>query len=129
MYWAVEDTHCCTRYFFGRIREFDLRIYDMNRTEVCHCYRPLRCQACCFPCCLQEIETSAPPGEIVGTVVQKWSIVDRKFTVLNRNGEEILKIVGPCCMIPLCCDIEFKVYFKIIHFTEWRKDEINFYPT
>ena len=28
-----------------------------------------RCGACCFPCCLQELEVTSPPGTVVGYVV------------------------------------------------------------
>ena len=92
--------------------------------KVIHLNRPLRCQACCFPCCLQELEViivindsdvivivvvffsfiiypylhsslfswhchqhchdqecnqshqvSSPPGSVIGTVEQQWSIL------------------------------------------------------
>ena len=71
--------------------------------------RPLRCQSCCFPCCLQEIEVtfftsidcddcplssfwclfvccdhcedqvSSPPGSVIGTVEQEWSCLYPRF--------------------------------------------------
>ncbi len=30
--------------------------------------RPLRCQGCCCPCCLQEMEIFCPPGNKIATV-------------------------------------------------------------
>ena len=70
VYKAKEDSECCTRYFCdaGRwfelylttvhvniayIRCFDMNITDLMGQEVIHLNRPLRCQSCCFPCCLQ----------------------------------------------------------------------------
>ena len=31
--------------------------------------RPLRCQAFCFPCCLQELEIQSPPGQVMMTMI------------------------------------------------------------
>ena len=70
VYKAKEDSDCCTRNCCGPGRWFNLdqvrenicmlthRCFDMNITdlmgqEVIHLNRPLRCQLCCFPCCLQ----------------------------------------------------------------------------
>lgn len=39
--------------------------------EVIHLSRPLNCQCCCCPCCLQEIEIQSPPGTVIGYVEQK----------------------------------------------------------
>merc|ERR1712198_644828 len=72
VYKAKEDSDCCTRQCCGPARCFDLNITDMQEQEVIHLNRPLRCQACCFPCCLQELEVSSPPGSIIGTVELLW---------------------------------------------------------
>ena len=72
IYKAKEDTDCCTRMCCGPIRPFDMKITDNSENEVIHLYRPLNCQSCCFPCCLQMIEVSSPPGTVIGTVEQEW---------------------------------------------------------
>ena len=72
IYKAKEETDCCTRNFCGPTRPFDMTIKDNNDQEVIHLYRPLRCQSALFPCCLQVLEVSAPPGNIIGTVEQEW---------------------------------------------------------
>lgn len=53
MYFAAEDTDCCTRNCCGPMRPFDIRILDNSQNEVIHLNRPLRCSTCWFPCCLQ----------------------------------------------------------------------------
>ena len=53
---AKEDTDCCTRQCCGPSRPFEMNILDNQQQEVLHLVRPLRCQSCCFPCCLQELE-------------------------------------------------------------------------
>lgn len=108
IYKAKEDTDCCTRQMCGPGRPFEMIIKDNEEREVIHLNRPLRCQACCFPCCLQELEVSSPPGTIVGTIEQQWSIYPR-FTVKDQDGNVILKIKGPLCPISCCGDVDFKV--------------------
>ena len=38
--------------------------------------RPLNCQGCCFPCCLQYLEVQSPRGHVIG---------DRDFIHKNKN--------------------------------------------
>lgn len=90
-----------------------MKILDFRGYEVIHFRRPLACQHCCCFCCLQSIEVSAPPGEVIGRVEQNWSICIPKYSVKNQNGETVLYIVGPFCILPLCCDVEFKVIFAM----------------
>ena len=78
IYKAKEDTDCCTRNICGPARPFDMVILDNAEREVLHLNRPLRCDSCCFPCCLQELEVSAPPGEVIGYVRQTWSCMKPK---------------------------------------------------
>ena len=65
------DNDCCNRQCCGPARSFDIKILDNNNQEVIHLNRPLRCSECCFPCCLQELEVTSPPGTPVGYVIQK----------------------------------------------------------
>ena len=58
VYTSKEDTDCCTRQMCGPSRPFDMVVSDNQGMEVIHLNRPLRCQACCCPCCLQEMEVS-----------------------------------------------------------------------
>ncbi|NWZ31819.1 PLS2 scramblase, partial [Asarcornis scutulata] len=55
IYFAVEDTDCCTRNCCGPSRPFTIRVMDNLGREVITLQRPLRCSSCCFPCCLQEV--------------------------------------------------------------------------
>lgn len=58
IYFAVEDTDCCTRNFCGPSRPFTIRVMDNLGREVITLQRPLRCSPGCFPCCLQEVNCS-----------------------------------------------------------------------
>ncbi|KAH0812654.1 hypothetical protein GEV33_010136 [Tenebrio molitor] len=109
VYFAKEDTDCLTRNCCGPIRPFDMKIFDNFRNEVIHLYRPLACNNCCFPCCLQSIEVSAPPGNLIGVVQQEWSLCIPIFSVKNANYETVLRIEGPFCTISCCGDVDFEV--------------------
>ena len=62
-----------------------MKILDNMQREVIHLSRPLRCQCCCCPCCLQEIEVQSPPGTVIGYVEQKWAILTEILTVKLRK--------------------------------------------
>lgn len=55
------------------------------------------------------MEVSAPPGTILGTVEQEWSIFCPSFAVKNASGDTVLRIEGPFCTMSICGDVEFKV--------------------
>lgn len=109
VFYAAEDTDCCTRNCCGPVRPFDMKIMDHNKHEVIHLNRPLRCDSCWCPCCLQELEVSSPPGTIIGYVKQEWSICAPKFTILNAARDVVLRIEGPFCTFSCCGDVQFDV--------------------
>lgn len=109
MYSAKEDTDCCTRNCCGASRPFDMVIKDNQEREVIHLNRPLRCQSCFFPCFLQTLEVSSPPGTVIGTVEQEWSIIKPRFRICDQSGNVVLKIIGPVCTYSICGNVEFKV--------------------
>jgi len=109
VFFAKEDTDCCNRQCCGPGRSFDMNILNNQMLEVLHLHRPLRCQACCFPCCLQELEVQSPPGTTIGTVEQQWSIFHPRFVIKDHNGEPVLKITGPFCVCECCSDVDFEI--------------------
>ena len=52
---AKEDSDQCARQCCGTSRPFDMKVEDeMDREKkVMKLHRPLKCQSCLFPCCLQ----------------------------------------------------------------------------
>lgn len=103
-----------------------MRIFDLRGQEVIHLYRPLACQECCFPCCLQLIEVTSASGEIFGTVEQNWTLCKPSYSIKNTNGETVLYIEGPICRFPLCCDVEFQVLNCPFQFPFEKKKRWNF---
>ena len=109
IYTAKEGTDCCTRKLCGPIRPFGMVIKDNNDQEVIYLDRPLNCQSACFPCCLQRIEVQSPPGTVIGTVEQDWTLCAPSFTIRDQSGEVALTMEGPICTYSFCGDVEFKV--------------------
>ena len=109
VYWAAEESDCCSRQFCGPVRPFGMSIKDVYGNEVIHLNRPLNCQACCFPCCLQSMEVSSPPGTVVGSIQQNWSLFKADLSIKNAAGDTVLKIEGPCCTVSCCGDVSFKL--------------------
>ncbi|XP_078521822.1 phospholipid scramblase 1-like isoform X2 [Lissotriton helveticus] len=110
IYFAAEQTDCCTRYWCGPARPFTITIIDNSGREVMRVSRPYRCCSCCAcACCLQELQVEAPPGTTIGYVVENWHICLPKFTVLNEKREGVLKINGPCVACSCCSDVDFQV--------------------
>ncbi|XP_062379982.1 phospholipid scramblase 1-like [Sardina pilchardus] len=109
VFFVAEENDCCNRQCCGPSRSFVLHIQDNNGLEVITLKRPLKCSLCCFPCCLQELEVQAPPGNPIGYVVQNWHPYLPKLTIQNEKREDVLKIVGPCCSCKCCSDVDFQV--------------------
>ncbi|XP_057232524.1 phospholipid scramblase 1-like [Malurus melanocephalus] len=110
VYFAEEDDSCCYRDCYGSSRPFTIRLTDSLGHEVITLHRPDRCSSCCCPCCLEELEVQAPPGTVVGYVVQNWHACLPKFTIQDAKKMDILKILGPCTTECSCCeDVNFEV--------------------
>ncbi|XP_068626328.1 phospholipid scramblase 2 isoform X1 [Battus philenor] len=112
VYYAVEDNDCCTRNCCGPMRPFEMKIMDNFQNEVIHLHRPLACDSCCCPCWLQSMEVTAPPGTVIGSIEQEWSIFQPSYVIKNAAGDVVLRIKGPCCTFSICGDVEFHVYSK-----------------
>lgn len=113
IFFAAEDSNCCVRNCCGPIRPFGMKIMDNSGREVMFIDRPLKCDNCWFPCCLQTMEIMAPPGTTIGYVIQEWSILYPKFRIENATHECVLRLEGPACRWNFCCgDVVFKVLSK-----------------
>uniref|UniRef100_A0A6P4EKH5 Phospholipid scramblase n=1 Tax=Drosophila rhopaloa TaxID=1041015 RepID=A0A6P4EKH5_DRORH len=109
VFYAVEDTNCCTRNCCPE-RPFHMKVFDHYlKEEVIHLHRPLGCSSVCFPCCLHSIEVSAPPGNVIGSIEEEWSICRPSFRILNQSGDLALRIEGPMCFCSVCCNVDFNV--------------------
>ncbi|RWS18501.1 hypothetical protein B4U80_02494, partial [Leptotrombidium deliense] len=95
VYFAAEDSDCCTRNCLGIMRPFHMHIFDNNFREVINIYRPYRCTGCCCPCSMQELEVMAPSGAVFGYVKERWSLCTPLFDIQNAAGETVFTLEGP----------------------------------
>uniref|UniRef100_A0A1B6DDL0 Phospholipid scramblase n=1 Tax=Clastoptera arizonana TaxID=38151 RepID=A0A1B6DDL0_9HEMI len=109
VFYAVEDSDCCTRNCCGPIRPFGMKILDNYKNQIMYFNRPLACSSCWFPCCLQKLEVFAPVGCLIGSVEQEWSILTPQFSIKNAAGDTVLQIEGPICTFSMCGDVEFNI--------------------
>ncbi|XP_042559035.1 phospholipid scramblase 2-like [Clupea harengus] len=55
VFFAVEENDCFSLQCCGPMRSFVINIQDNMGQTVMSLIRPLKCSACCCPCCLQEV--------------------------------------------------------------------------
>nr|XP_035967702.1 phospholipid scramblase 1 isoform X7 [Halichoerus grypus] len=113
IYFAVEDTDFCTRNCCGASRPFTMRILDNMGQEVITLERPLKCDSCCFPCCLQEIK-SLDEENVVGKISKQWTGFMREaFTDADNFGIQFpldLDVKMKAVMLGACFLIDFMFF-------------------
>ncbi|NP_001410589.1 phospholipid scramblase 1-like isoform X1 [Rattus norvegicus] len=109
VYYAIEDSNFLTRNCCGDNRPFSMRIIDNSGHEVITLQRPLRCDSCFCPCCLQKMEVQAPPGVPIGYIIQTWHPCRPKFTVQNEEKQDVLKIIGPIITCSFGGNVDFEI--------------------
>nr|AEE61985.1 unknown [Dendroctonus ponderosae] len=95
IYYATESSTSCHRMCFGSGRAFNMRLYDGSDQEAMSFKRRLGCGYCTFCFHLQKMEVWVPPGELVGTISQRWRGLQTSFEVCNRHEEVLYIIEGP----------------------------------
>ena len=96
--------------FYGLLRSFTIKVVDRSKREVMSVSRGLRCQWCCFPCCLQKLTIKVPPDDkVTGTIEQEWTFSAPQLRVLNSSGVVVLRIEGPFCPCECCSEMVFTV--------------------
>jgi hypothetical protein len=120
-YYAFEESGCCAKQCCKNQRGFEMKIVDNTQREVMHASRPFRCfgTTCCWlPCCgctQHEIVVESPPGIRIGRIHNKCSFWRQTLSVKlgsEEDEEEVLQIIGPCCLNRLCCvcwDVKFSI--------------------
>ncbi|XP_076174456.1 phospholipid scramblase family member 5 [Ptiloglossa arizonensis] len=99
IFYIEEQLGICGRLCLSSHGSCEFQVIDINRREVMRMIRPQRCDSCCCPCYLQELEVYS--GNILlGSVLQNWSLLQPSFSIRNAPGETVLIIKGPrfwCC--------------------------------
>tara|TARA_R110002072_G_scaffold74374_4_gene176245 strand:- start:20598 stop:21770 length:1173 start_codon:yes stop_codon:yes gene_type:complete len=77
-----------TRSFLSSHRPFEINIWDWKNNHVLGLKRPFRFY-------FHEVTVSDAMGKKIGTVVREFSIINRKYRVLNASGLKTTSIKGP----------------------------------
>ncbi|XP_075528164.1 phospholipid scramblase 2-like [Dermacentor variabilis] len=110
IFMALEKSSLGSRCCCGSSRPFEMSLLDYRSVEVLRLYRPLRCDSCCCFCCLQEMEVHSPPGNIIGSIRQDWSVIFPYLSIRDSGGNVVLRIIGPFCTSSICCnDVVFDI--------------------
>lgn len=76
------------RQFFGHWRKFDIYFYNNDRNIVIHAHHPFRFL-------FQRLEIFDGNGKPLGAIQQRFSILTKKFDVINHLGLSVLEISSP----------------------------------
>ncbi|XP_043265677.1 phospholipid scramblase 1-like [Colletes gigas] len=106
VFYVAEQSGICARLCLGSYRSCEFQVIDSGRREILRMVRPCRCESCCCPCCLQELEVYSG-DTLLGSVSQDWSLWRPSFSIRNASGETVLIIKGP--WFRFCVDVTFKV--------------------
>ena len=114
VYWAQEQTDCCTRQCCSSRRPFNINIFDPTGKQVLTLSRPLRCNSvwcCCLlpvNCCfLQAMEVADVSGQLLGRVIQRYALCGSWFDLQDANGTTLASIRGPYCTWACFGDVQF----------------------
>ncbi|GMT27523.1 hypothetical protein PFISCL1PPCAC_18820 [Pristionchus fissidentatus] len=116
IYYAFEETGCCSRQCCGAQRGFIMHIVDNFGKEVMRINREFMlcagCGCCAVPgsCCSHRLTVEAPPGNVIGTVNQRVSCCTGAYQVCDADGNAVLDCEGPGpCIMCGCGDKVFEV--------------------
>lgn len=76
------------RQFLGHWRKFDVYFFDQDRKEFMRAHHPFRFL-------FQRFEISDSNGKYIGSLQQRFSILTKRFDVLDNNNNVILEMKSP----------------------------------
>ncbi|XP_076240585.1 phospholipid scramblase 1 [Calliopsis andreniformis] len=106
VFYVVEKSSCCARCCLGSYRNCEFEVFDSSRRTILRMVRPCRCDSCCCPCCLQELQVYSG-DTLLGSVTQDWTCWQPSFSVRDATGQTVLTIKGP--WFKCCVNVTFKV--------------------
>ncbi|XP_038049896.1 phospholipid scramblase 3-like [Patiria miniata] len=110
LFQAIEGASCCGRFWCGPARPLRLALRDKLGNDVIHVVRPLRCDACCCPCCMMGVMVQTPNGEVIGYVKQTWSFFGATFKIEDADKTPLMTLWTSCCPCRCRTDIEVQVW-------------------
>lgn len=88
VYLAGEESLFLARFFLKGHRPFTVRIFSPQGNEALKLTKPFRFY-------FHEMDVADSNGRKMGTVKREFSVLNRRFAVVDAMGTEIYKIFGP----------------------------------
>ncbi|KAK6024376.1 Scramblase, partial [Ostertagia ostertagi] len=114
VFYAFEESTLSMRCCCDANRGFIMHILDNFQNEVLRITRPFKCWGggcggifAGIDCCSYECSIEAPPGNVIGSVVQRRACCASSFDVKDDGGQLVLTIDGP--FIACGRNVEFPV--------------------
>lgn len=79
-----------------------MRVTDAYKNEVLNVRRP-------FTCCWSSCEVFGSSGSVLGEVKQEHGFCCPDFYIKDQNGEKVLRIVRPICLVSCFGDVSFNI--------------------
>jgi len=121
IFYATEDSGCCSRQCCNSLRAFELTLSDRQGKDCIKINRPTRCDNCIVcPCFTQSMEIEYPVGTIAARVEQKLTLFSPEYEVIDAADNVVYTIQGPmnCCSCLKCgcfgCCASRNIVFKIV---------------
>lgn len=110
MFFAVEQTDCCTRQLKQILPDCAPWNVDIlyteggNSMQAFHMQRDWTCTCCCFNRPKVNV-TDVNSGELIGSITDPFACCNLTFTVADGDGKDVLTANGGCCQWGLCCPL------------------------
>lgn len=125
LFGAHEGSTPRDRMIWGSSRSFMMHLSDRQHQDSLTLRRVFGCRCFCLPIRRQKLEVWMPPGILLGTVKEKFSLMTREFVIENEQGQVLIRMSIPF-RISLCMPHEshfrvniaslFNNYFIKYHF-------------
>ncbi|CAD5112935.1 DgyrCDS2142 [Dimorphilus gyrociliatus] len=112
LFYAKEESECLQRYCCNIFRSLRMEISTSSANgeiPVIALNRPLNCQGFLCPCCLQRMEIYCPPGQLVATIKEMWTMCIPTYEIHDTDGNLLYTIIGDCCHSKCYTDVHFRV--------------------
>lgn len=85
VYWAAEEGSLLARLVLKALRPFKLHILSAEGRPAINTEKPFRFY-------FHEISAFTPDGRLIGSVKREFSLLERKFRVMDAQGGEVCRI-------------------------------------
>lgn len=92
---AFEGSTARDRMIWGSSRSFMMHLSDRQHQESLTLRRVFGLRCFCLPIRCQKLEVWMPPGILLGTVKEKFSLLTREFVIENEQSQVLIRMSIP----------------------------------